>query len=176
MSGCQLGVLASYACQQPHQDSCEPADLCLTCFGSEVIPHHIHSYCIRHGDLSSFVHLTKAAIIPKKLAAKTQVLHVKQLFMCRPLTIWPPFALLGAWSQYRCHLRHRQEPPRLTTPYFTLTSDVLRLLAAWRQLAQSYGVGFLHEFDRLCGRMVHTEFTKARAVMNVCFPAVLAVT
>ena len=57
---------------------------------------------------------------PENFATKTQVLHVKQLFVCRPLTIWRPFALLGAWSQYRYHLRPRQEPPRLTVPYPTL--------------------------------------------------------
>lgn len=49
-----------------YQNSCESADLCLTCIWSQVVSHHINSYCVRHGNLCSFVHLTKAALQPER--------------------------------------------------------------------------------------------------------------
>lgn len=58
---------------QPYQDSCQSTDLCLTRFGSEIIPYHVHSYCVGHCDLSSFVHLTKAALQPDRVAASDAV-------------------------------------------------------------------------------------------------------
>lgn len=50
-----------------YQNPCESTDLCLTGIWSQVVPDHIHSYRVRHGDLSSLVHLAKAASDPHRL-------------------------------------------------------------------------------------------------------------